>query len=79
MRIATIIASTLALLLALSWLIKSPDYDSAVAFVASVATLLSCFFLKRERKSEDQFQQVSGSSFGIQAGRDADVRDVNKY
>jgi FtsH-binding integral membrane protein len=78
MRLAAILVSSLALLLALAWLISSPAYDSAVACVAALAALLSSFFLKREQKSESQNQNVSGSSVGIQAGRDANVRDIRK-
>lgn len=78
MRLAAILASSLALLLALAWLISSPAYDSSVACVAALAALLSSFFLKREKKSEGQTQEVSGSSIGIQAGRDANVRDIRK-
>lgn len=78
MRLAAILASSLALLLAFAWLISSPAYDSAVACVAALAALLSSFFLKREKKSEGQTQQVSGTSIGIQAGRDANIRDIKK-
>lgn len=78
MHIAAILASTLALILALAWVISSPDYDSAVACVAAVAALLSSFFLRRGQKSKGQAQQVSESSVGIQAGRDANVRDIMK-
>lgn len=78
MRLAAILASLLALFLALAWLINSPGYDSAAACGAAVAALLSSFFLKREQKTEGQAQQVSGSSVGIQAGRDANIRDIRK-
>lgn len=78
MRLAAILTSSLALLLALVWLISSPAYDSAVACVAAIAALLSSFFLKREQNSEGQNQHVSGSSVGIQAGRDANVRGIRK-
>lgn len=79
MRLAAIITSSLALLLALAWLIHSPAYDSAVAFAAAVAALISSFFLKREGKPDGQAQHVSGSSVGIQAGRDANVRDIKNH
>lgn len=79
MRLAAIIFSSLALLIALAWLIHSPAYDSAVACAAAVVAVISSFFLKREEKSGVQTQQVSASSLGIQAGRDANVRDINKH
>ena len=78
MRLAAILASSFALLLAVAWLINSPAYDSAVACAAAVVTLLSSSFLKREKKSEGQAQQISGSSIGIQAGRDANIRDIKR-
>lgn len=78
MRLAAILASSFALLLAVAWLINAPAYDSALACAAALAALLSAFFLKREKKSEGQAQQVSGSSIGIQAGRDANIRDIKK-
>jgi hypothetical protein len=76
MRLAAILSSSLALLVALAWLIHSPAYDAAVALAAAVAALIASFFLKREAKSDGQAQHVSGSSVGIQAGRDANVRDI---
>jgi hypothetical protein len=75
-RLAVILASSVALLLSLAWLIYRPAFDSACAFSAALAALLSAFFLKRERKGSGQAQHVSTSSVGIQAGRDANVRDI---
>lgn len=76
MRLAAILASSAAFILAFVWLIHSPGYDSAVAFAAAAAALLSSFFLKREQKGKAQTLDVSGGSVGIQAGRDANVRDI---
>lgn len=76
MRLATILASLLALLLSVAWLVYKPAFDSAVAVAVCVAALLSSFFLKRERGTAGQSQHVAGSSVGIQAGRDASVQDV---
>lgn len=77
MRFAAILASSLALLISLAWLLYKPAFDPGVAVAASLAALFSSFFLKRERQIDNQTQHVSGSSVGIQAGRDANVRDVN--
>jgi hypothetical protein len=79
MRLAAILASSTALLLSLAWLIYKPAFDSAVAVAACAAALFSSFFLKGERKAKGQTQHVSGSSVGIQAGRDASVRDVKNH
>lgn len=78
MRVAAITASSLALLLAIAWLIHSPAYDSGAACAAAVAALISSFFLKREQSSAGQTQRVSDSSVGIQAGRDANIRNIKK-
>ena len=78
MRLSAILASSLAMLLALVWLIYKPAFDSAFALATAIAALLTSFFLKRERKSDGQSQRVSESSVGIQAGRDANVREIKK-
>ncbi len=79
MRIAVILASSIGLLLSLVWLVHTPAFDSAVALAASVAALCSSFFLKREGKTKDQVQHVSGTAVGIQAGRDVKVRDIDNH
>jgi hypothetical protein len=76
MRLAAILTSSLALLLSLAWLVYNPGFDSGVAVAAALAALISSFFLKRERQTGSQVQDVSGSSVGIQAGRDAKVRNI---
>jgi membrane protein implicated in regulation of membrane protease activity len=76
MRLAAIIASALALLLSVAWLAYKPGFDSGVAVAVALAALLSSFFLKRAKPKEGQNQQVSGSSIGIQAGRDANVHNI---
>jgi len=76
MRIAAILVSLIAVLLSLAWVINKLAFDSGVALAAALAALFSSFFLKRNSKSSGQTQQVSGGSVGIQAGRDANVRDI---
>lgn len=76
MRIAAILVSFIAVLLALVWVIDKPAFDSGVALAAALAALFSSFFLKRDPKSTGQTQQVSGASVGIQAGRDVNMRDI---
>jgi hypothetical protein len=79
MRIAAILTSSLAVLLTLAWLFFKPALDSAAALAAAVTALISSFFLKRDEKTEKQTQRVSDSSVGIQAGRDANVRDTENH
>ncbi|MBL0074833.1 MAG: hypothetical protein IPP41_02435 [Rhodocyclaceae bacterium] len=76
MRIAAILVSLIAVLLSLAWVINKTAFDSGVALAAALAALFSSFFLKRDSISSGQTQQVSGGSVGIQAGRDANVRDI---
>lgn len=78
MRLSAVAASLIAALLAFAWLVNKPAYDSAVAFAAAVAALLASFFLKREAKATGQTQNIAGSSVGIQAGRDANIQDINR-
>lgn len=79
MRIAAILASSIALLFSLVWLIYAPAFDSGVAAAASLAALCSSFFLKSEVKTKDQVQHVSGTAMGIQAGRDVKVRHIGNH
>ncbi len=76
MRISAILVSLIAVLLSLTWVINKPAFDSGVALAAALAALLSSFLLPRDSKSSEQTQRVSRGSVGIQAGRDASVRDI---
>lgn len=78
MRIAAILVSCIAVVLALVWLIQKPAFDSAVALAAALAALLSSFFLGRDRRDAAQSQNVSDSSVGVQAGRDANTGDIKR-
>ena len=76
MRIIAISASLIGLLLASIWVIKSPDWDSMFALAAAITALASSFFLKRDNSAPSQSQNISGSSVGIQAGRDVRAKDI---
>lgn len=78
MRFAAIIASFATSIITFVWLVKVPGYDSGAAFAASVAALLASFFLKQSSNSSGQQQSLSNGSIGVQAGRDANFRDINK-
>jgi peptidoglycan/LPS O-acetylase OafA/YrhL len=78
MRIFAILACALALLASLVWLANKPGLDSGAAVAAAFAAFMSSFFLTREKQKRGQAQHVSESSIGIQAGRDANVRDIKK-
>ena len=76
MRFIAITASIVAVMLAAIWVIKIPGWDSMVALAAAIAALASSFFLKKSRDVPTQSQKVSGSSIGIQAGRDVTTKDI---
>lgn len=78
MRLLAISAFCLAFVVSIAWFTFKPAYDSAAAVAAALAALIASFFLQRDRSGREQNQQVSGRSVGVQAGRDANVRDVKK-
>ncbi len=78
MRLTAQIASLVALLLSIAWVIYKPGFDSAVAVAAALAALLSAFFLKKADSSPVQKQEVSSGGVGIQAGRDAKVENFQR-
>jgi membrane associated rhomboid family serine protease len=74
MRFIAIFAFALAFVAALVWLVKSPGYDSAAALFAAFAALVASYFLNRDAATQQQ--NVSKSSVGVQAGRDANVNNI---
>jgi hypothetical protein len=76
MRFIAITSSIVAVILAAIWAIKIPGWDSMVALAAAIAALASSFFLKKSHAFPTQSQKVSGSSIGIQAGRDVTNKDI---
>ena len=79
MRLTLRIISLIALLLSITWVVFSPAFDSAVAAVGSLATLISSFFIKKGHVGKsNQSQKVSDTSIGIQAGRDANVNNLKR-
>lgn len=64
-----------AFVAALVWLFALPGYDSAAAALAAFAALLGSFFLTGGSAQSTQSQHVQ-KGVGIQAGRDANVRDI---
>ena len=61
--------SAIAFIAATAWVIARPGFDSIVAALVCLTALVGAFAAERRRRS--QHQSVSGSSTGIQAGRDA--------
>jgi hypothetical protein len=78
MRTAAILISLAALLVSLSWFLYAPGFDSAISVVTSIGSLVASSFMKQEQGAGGQTQTISGSSVGIQAGRDININDVSK-
>ena len=79
MRTLAIIACLIVVVICAAWLITKPAFDSAAATGAAFAALVgSYFFRKHGADGGGQNQHVSGSSVGIQAGRDANVDSAKR-
>lgn len=76
MRQIAIAASFIAIVLAGVWVYLRPSYESWIALAASIAAFASSFFLKRESNAVGQSQRITDGSVGVQAGRDANIRDI---
>lgn len=68
--------SALAFVAAGAWAIARPAFDSIVAALVCLTTLLGTFVVKK--RQPQQHQSVSNSSVGIQAGRNANVGDIGR-
>ena len=66
--------SVLAIIGATAWLVAEPGYESGLALIGATSALVSILLAeKRRTKRARQQQSVSGSSLGIQAGRDVHI------
>lgn len=71
------ICAVVALLVTVAWVVWKPGFDSCAAAAAALVVVLSCFGEKKRSPIQTgQSQKVSDHSAGIQAGRDAKVKDV---
>lgn len=71
------ILSVVALLGSIAWMMAAPDYEPALAIVASLSTLIANFIIeKRKGAIPIQLQKVTGDGVGIQAGGDVTVGDI---
>lgn len=76
MRLVLRISSFIALILSIAWIVYRPDFDSIVAAAGALVVLISSFLVKKELPQQPtQAQNVSGNGFGMQAGRDANVKN----
>ena len=74
------ILAGIALIVSVSWAVAKPGYDSLLAVVVSLSTVLG-LFVARKKKVPQLRQSVSNSSVGVQAGGDVNIgaifRDEN--
>ncbi len=63
----------LAFLLACTWLVLSPGFDSGVATAAALVAFFGSLLIENKSEKSSQSQNISGGSQGIQAGRDVHV------
>lgn len=74
--------AAIALLGSIAWVIADPGFEPGLAVVGSLSALVSAFLVeKRNAQRAQQYQSVSQSSVGIQAGGNVSVGDVksNKH
>jgi len=79
MRLIIRAISAIVFLGSIVWMIYEPGFEPALAVGGSLITLLSSFIgeAKAKRKGP-QNQELSGQSIGIQAGRDANVKNIKR-
>jgi hypothetical protein len=67
------LAAGLALVVTGAWAVSKPGWDSICATLAAAAALAACFV---PRADSGQSQNIGAGGIGVQAGRDAKVRDI---
>jgi len=71
-----------ALVGSIGWVIAEPGFEPGLAVVASISALISESLIeKRNTRRAQQYQSVSKSSVGVQAGRDITIKHIgsNKH
>ena len=67
----------LAFLACLGWAYDKPAWDSICAALGALAALIATFAIPRENRRASQIQELGDGAIGIQAGRDANIRDIS--
>jgi hypothetical protein len=79
MRISAIIFCLIWFAVSIAWIMSSPDsYEPYGSAIGAIVALISSFFLKKAEVGNAQNQTVSGKSFGIQAGRDVKIKNLDQ-
>jgi hypothetical protein len=69
--------AAIALIGSIAWVIADPGFESALAVVGSISTLVSAFLIeKRNTRRVQQHQSVSKSSIGMQTGGDVSIGNI---
>jgi hypothetical protein len=60
------------------WFVKSPDYEPGIAIITSLAALIANEAVKKRKGAKrSQSQTLGKGAVGIQAGRDANVGNID--
>lgn len=63
-----------ALIGSITWVIADPGFEPALAVVGSISALVSAFLVEKQKaRRAQQYQSVSKSSIGVQAGGDVNI------
>lgn len=72
------ILAVIAFFGSIAWAIAAPDYESVIAMFTSLSTLIAAFvYQKKQVKNQTQKQSISENGFGLQAGGDLNVGNIN--
>ncbi|WAT83537.1 hypothetical protein [Delftia acidovorans] len=75
MRTFLILACLAGLVTALVWAVLKPGYDSVLAAIVALASLLGVLSSKNNEPKHTMSQKIGDGGIGIQAGRDVKIRD----
>ncbi len=70
--------AVIALIGSIAWVVSDPGFEPALAVLSSISVLVSLFVVeKRSARRAQQYQSVSKSSIGVQAGGDVSIGDIS--
>ena len=71
--------SIAALIGSVAWMVYAPDFEPALAIIASVSALLGNYVAERRKRAAfTQKQTVESNGIGIQAGGNISVRNISQ-
>jgi membrane associated rhomboid family serine protease len=70
------ILAAIAVIGSIAWVIADPGFESGLSVVGSISALVSAFLVERRNARRTQYQSVSKSSIGVQAGRDVSIGNI---